>query len=62
MKLPQRSRLKLAGDLLRSIASDTSPQDLLDEAARREDELDTGKAQELDESQFWAGVTRRRRP
>jgi len=60
MKLPQRSRLKLAGDLLRSLAADSSPRDLLDEATRRDDELDSGKVHELDESQFWAGVNRRR--
>jgi hypothetical protein len=61
MKLPQRSRLKLAGDLLRSLDSETSPRDILDEAARRENELESGKTQELDESQFWAGVTRSHR-
>ena len=60
MKLPQRSRLKLAGDLLRSLTAESSPRDLLKEAARRDDELDSGKVQELNEVQFWAGVTRRR--
>lgn len=61
MKLPQRSRLKLAGDLLRSVVADASTQDILDEAGRREDELESGRVQELDESQFWAGVARQHR-
>ena len=61
MKLPQRSRLKLAGELLRSLATDSSPRDLLAEASKRDDQLESGEVQALDESQFWAGVTRRQR-
>ena len=58
LKLPQRSRLKLAGELLRSIAPapESSSVDLLDEAARRENELTSGTARLLDESEFWRGV------
>jgi hypothetical protein len=61
LKLPQRSRLKLAGDLLRSIAPETSCRDLLDEAVRREKEIDSGKVTLLDESEFWQGITKHRK-
>ena len=60
LKLPQRSRLKLAGELLRSIAPESSSVDLLDEAVRREDELTSGTARLLDESEFWRGISSRR--
>ena len=60
LKLPQRSRLKLAGELLRSIAPETSSRDLLDEAVRRENEIDSGKVTLLGESEFWRGVANRR--
>lgn len=60
LKLPQRSRLKLAGELLRSVAPETSPRDILDEALCRENEIDSGKVTLLDESEFWRGVANRR--
>jgi hypothetical protein len=60
LNLPQRSRLKLAGELLRSIAPETSSRDLLDEAVRRENEIDSGKVALLDESEFWRGISNRR--
>ena len=56
LKLPQRSRLKLAGELLRSVTPESSSQDLLDEAVRRENELNSGNVPLLDESGFWRGV------
>jgi hypothetical protein len=61
LKLPQRSRLKLAGELLRSVTPDTSSQELLDEALRRDNEIDSGKTSLLSESQFWSGIAKRRR-
>ena len=61
LKLPQRSRLKLASELLRSVAPESSSQDLLDEAARRENELNSGKVRLLDEALFWRGIAGRRR-
>ncbi len=60
LKLPQRSRLKLAGELLRSVAPQTSALDLVGEAVRRENEIDSGKITLLDESEFWSGITERR--
>lgn len=60
MKLPQRSRLKLAGELLRSVASITTPEDLLDEANRRDSELENGTMSALSESEFWSGISARR--
>lgn len=60
LKLPQRSRLKLAGELLRSVTPETSSRDLLDEAFRRENEIESGKVTLLDESEFWRRVANRR--
>ncbi len=60
LKLPQRSRLKLAGELLRSVTPEISSRELLDEAARREKEIDSGKVALLDESEFWRGISNRR--
>ncbi len=58
LELPQRSRLKLAGELLRSVTPATSPADMLDEAKRRDAELESGKILPLTESDFWAGISR----
>lgn len=60
LKLPQRSRLKLAGELLRSATPAATPVDVLDEAAKRDAELESGKVNPLTESEFWAGITRPR--
>ncbi len=60
LKLPQRSRLKLAGELLRSVTPEISSRELLDEAVRREKEIDSGKVALLDESEFWRGISNRR--
>ena len=60
MKLPRRSRLKLASELLHSVAPTTTPDEILDEAARRDAEIETGKVKPLSESTFWSGVARRR--
>ena len=60
MKLPRRSRLKLASDLLQSVAPVTSPDEILHEATRRDAEIETGKVKPLSESAFWSGVARRR--
>ena len=60
MKLPRRSRLKLASELLHSVVPITTPDEILREATRRDAELETGKVKPLSESAFWDGVTRRR--
>ncbi|MCX6868810.1 MAG: hypothetical protein NTV46_21925 [Verrucomicrobia bacterium] len=60
MKLPRRSRIKLACDLLHSAAPITTPPEILHEAARRETEIETGMIKPLSESAFWSGVARRR--
>jgi hypothetical protein len=62
MKLPQRSRLKLASELLRSLAPDTTPENALHEAIRRDSELESGKVAALSESEFWSGIAVRRNP
>lgn len=60
LNLPHRSRLKLAGELLRSLAPETSSREFLDEALRRDKEIDSGKTALLSESQFWSGIAKRR--
>ena len=62
MKLPQRSRLKLASELLRSVESTTAPEDVLHEAIRRDSEMDSGTVTALSESEFWSGIAVRRNP
>jgi len=59
LKLPLRSRLKLAGDLLRSVGPAVSADELLDEAARRDDELERDEEIGVDEAAFWNGVRSR---
>jgi hypothetical protein len=61
LKLSQRSRLKLAGELLRSLEPDGTPDDALGEAARREAEIASGKVALLNESEFWSGIAQRRK-
>jgi len=58
LKLPKRSRLKLASELLRSIGPAVTPADVLAEAAQRAAELESGKVKALTETEFWAGITR----
>jgi hypothetical protein len=60
LKLPQRSRLKLAGELLRSVTPGVTSADVLEEASKRDAELESGKVKPLTESEFWAGVSRPR--
>ena len=62
LKLPQRSRLKLAGELLRSLPAATTPDEALEEALKREVELESGKVQPLSEAAFWKGTRHPRRP
>lgn len=59
LKLPKRSRLKLAGELLRSVETTTSSADLLAEADRRDAEIENGSVKPLGESEFWDGIRRR---
>jgi len=58
LMLPERSRMKLACELLRSATPATCPVDVLDEAARRDAEIESGKVAPLTESEFWAGISR----
>jgi len=59
MKMPPRSRMKLAGELLRSTAPGCSPEEALAEASRREEEILTGKVKPLSEEEFWRGIRKR---
>lgn len=58
LNLPQRSRLKLAGELPRSVTPIVITGDALEEATRREAELESGRIKPLTESEFWAGIAR----
>jgi hypothetical protein len=60
LKLPQRSRLKLASELLRSVAPAATPAEALGEAAKRDAEMEAGKVKPLSESEFWNGIARSR--
>ena len=59
LQMPERSRLKLAGELLRSTIPASSPEEMLAEAARRDEEISSGKVKPLDEAEFWRGVENR---
>lgn len=59
LQLPARSRLKLAGELLRSTAPTSSSEETLAEAARREQEIASGEVRPLSETEFWRGVKKR---
>ncbi len=59
LQLPARSRMKLAEELLRSTAPTSSPEETLAEAARRDEEIASGKLQPLSEAEFWRGVKKR---
>ena len=61
LKLSQRSRLKLAGELLRSLTPDSTPDEILGEATRRESMIESGKEQLLSESEFWSGIAHRQK-
>jgi hypothetical protein len=61
MKLPRRSRLKLASVLLHSVGPAARPDEILGEAARRDAELETGKVAPLSETEFWDGIASHRR-
>ena len=60
LKLPLRSRLKLAGELLKSVGPAVSADELLEEALRRDEELESGEAAALSETEFWSGIRSRR--
>ncbi|MFM2197896.1 MAG: hypothetical protein RLZZ505_1328 [Verrucomicrobiota bacterium] len=59
LKMPVRSRMKLAGELLRSTAPACSPDEALAEANRRDQEISSGKVKPLSEEEFWSGVRKR---
>lgn len=60
LQLPQRSRLKLAGELLRSATPGISATELLAEAVERDAEIENGTVLALGEEEFWEGVRRSR--
>lgn len=59
LQLPQRSRLKLAGELLRSVESSITRDEFLVEASQRDAELENGTVKALDEEEFWSGIVSR---
>jgi hypothetical protein len=63
LRLPSKQRMRLAERLLRTLpAPDAlSPSEILAEAVRRDEEIESGAVRALSEAEFWAGVRRRRR-
>jgi hypothetical protein len=62
LRLSDRDRLQLADKLLGSLPPPPaagSPDDILNEAMRRDAELESGKVRPLSETEFWDGVRRR---
>lgn len=59
MNMPARSRMKLAGELLRSTTPACSVEEALAEASRRDEEISSGKIKPLSEEEFWSGIRKR---
>jgi hypothetical protein len=62
LQLPPRSRLKLAAELLSSVEASVTQEDILQEAAKRDGELECGRVKALNEAEFWSGIASRKRP
>ncbi len=62
--LPRAARLKLAGILVASAAGADAmtPEDILSEVMRRDEELENGSVKALTEEEFWSGVRRPGQP
>jgi hypothetical protein len=56
LQMPLRSRLKLACELLRSTQPTVTAEEILEEATRRDDELERDEGIGLDEATFWKGI------
>ena len=62
LSLSDKDRLQLADKLLGSLPPPPaagSPADILNEAVRRDAELEAGNVRSLTETEFWNGVRRR---
>lgn len=64
MKLPKKSRQRLGNELLDSVMDEPpgamTGDEILAEAMRRDEEIESGKVKALSEEEFWA-LTRGRR-
>jgi len=60
--LPAREQLKLAAELLRTSTPAIEVQEVLIEAARRDEEWQAGTIAPLSENEFWSGIERRGHP
>ncbi|MES2694081.1 MAG: addiction module protein [Verrucomicrobiota bacterium] len=61
-RLSDKDRLQLADKLLGSLPAPPvaeAPEDILQEALRRDAELESGNVRPLSETEFWGGVRRR---
>lgn len=62
LRLSDKDRLQLADKLLRSLPAPPeagNPDDILNEAVRRDAEFESGEIRPLSESEFWNGLRRR---
>jgi hypothetical protein len=63
LRLSDKERLQLADKLLESLPSPLtaeSPDEILDEAVRRDAALEDGSVRLLSEAEFWKGIVRPR--
>ncbi len=59
LRLPETDRWRLAEDLLSSLPSREAPssmEETLEEARRRDREMDADPSSRMDEATFWAGL------
>lgn len=62
LRLSDKDRLQLADKLLGTLPpppAEGNPDEILNEAVRRDAELESGDARPLSEKEFWNGVRRR---
>lgn len=62
LRLSDKDRLQLADKLLGSLPpppATAGPDDIVNEAVRRDAELESGKVRSLSETEFWNGVRQR---
>jgi hypothetical protein len=62
LRLPERQRGRLADRLLASLPPPPgawAPDAVVEEARRRDDEIEDGRVEPLSEAKFWSGIRRR---
>jgi len=63
LRLPEKQRLRLADKLLASLPPPTggwTRNQIVEEASRRDNEIENGSVNPMSEKEFWSGVRRTR--